>query len=112
MTPQMELTQLLMASSEFDTDDTLRGIGVFDGRCWVLLDSYDVDGVMTLNVVCAVVPGHDLDALIRKVWDLIYSADNFEPISYAAQYGGAPIGGRNLDPMDAALITVVSGGRL
>ena len=115
MTVQTDLAELLMAAG-LSVDTSLRATAYGAGRCWVLLDSYDIDdpsGII-LTVIVAVSPGHDLYGLLDKAWQAIEASDGFEPTSFAATYGAAPGGvgtGRERPPSDHALITVVTNFR-
>ena len=112
MTVQTDLAGILQTGG-LDVDQTLLGVALFDGRTWVLLDTYSIDGPgIGLTVVVAVTPGHDLHALIAEAWALIEASDGFQPTDFAAAYGSVPLARRGAVPADWAAISVATNYRL
>ena len=107
---QADLARVLVDAG-LEVDTTLRGVAYNDGRCWVLLDSWEAGGDgESLTVVAALTPGDSrLDSLIDQVHHAIANSDQFAPVAFQASYGAPPIAGRSMPPADYAEITVASG---
>lgn len=93
-------------ATDNDVETSLRGRTFFEGRLWVLNDTFTIGDTEQLEVIVAVSVGNDLETLMYKVWSNINALDGFQAVGYAVTYGGAPIAGRKMAEADYVSVEV------